>query len=76
MEIRVETKAAASGDPEPDVVWFGGRRVPVLAIVDRWYGTHQRWWKVETMDGLYVLRRDDEQGEWELAAVTRSEGHR
>jgi hypothetical protein len=39
--------------------------------VDRWYGTHQRWWKLDTEDGLYVLRRDDRSGEWELAAVTR-----
>jgi hypothetical protein len=46
--------------------------VAVLAIVDRWYGAHQRWWKLETQDGLYILRRDDDTGEWELAAVTRT----
>lgn len=71
MEIRVECQPEASGEPEPAVVWFGNRRVPVRSIVDRWYGSHQRWWKVETEDGLYVLRRDETSGEWDLAAVTR-----
>lgn len=71
MEIRVECQPAASGELEPAVVWFGSRRLDVLSIVDRWYGAHQRWWKVDTEDGLYVLRRDDSSGEWELAAVSR-----
>jgi hypothetical protein len=72
MDIRVECQAAASGELEPNVVWFGSRRVDVLSIVDRWYGTHHRWWRVDTEDGLYVLRLDGSSGEWELAAVTRS----
>ena len=72
MEIRVESRAAAPGELEPEVVWFGSRRVAVRSVVDRWYGTHQRWWKVDTDDGLYVLRRDDVSQEWQLAAITRS----
>jgi hypothetical protein len=72
MNIRAECQAAPSGELEPHVIWFGSRRLAVRSIVDRWYGTHQRWWKVETEDGLYVLRRDDRTGEWELAAVTRN----
>jgi hypothetical protein len=44
----------------------------VQGIVDRWYGTDRRWWKLQTEDGLYVLRRDDADGRWELAAVPRS----
>jgi len=72
MDIRVESKAAPFDELDPELIWFGGRRVPVLSIVDRWYGPHQRWWKVETEDGFYVLRRDDGTGEWELAAVTRA----
>jgi len=58
--------------PAPAVVWFGERRLAVQAITDRWYGTDRRWWKLQTEDGLYVLRRDDASGEWELAAVLRS----
>ena len=48
--------------PPPAVVWFGERRLAVQAITDRWYGTDRRWWKLQTEDGLYVLRRDDASG--------------
>jgi hypothetical protein len=72
MEIRVELQAGLEGQPEPAVVWFGKRRLTVLAILDRWYGTGQRWWKLETEDGLYVLRRAGDCGPWELAAVPRT----
>ena len=72
MDIRVEYEAGLAGEPEPAVVWFGTRRLAVRAILDRWYGTNRRWWKLDTDDGPYVLRRDDESGQWELAAVPRS----
>jgi hypothetical protein len=72
MGIRVEYEAGLAGEPEPAVVWFGSRRLVVRAIVDRWYGAAHRWWKLETDDGPYILRRDDSQGTWELAAVPRS----
>lgn len=75
MEIRVEYEAGLLGDePEPAVVWFGKRRVVVTAISDRWWGPGRRWWKVETADGAYVLRRDDATGTWELAAVPAAPG--
>ena len=61
MEIRVEYQEGLGGEPEPAVVWFGERRLAVQAITDRWYGTDRRWWKLQTEDGLYVLRRDDAQ---------------
>ena len=72
MQIRVEYQTGLAGEPEPAIVWFGGRRLVVRAILDRWYGTGRRWWKVDTDDGPYVLRRDESGGEWELAAVPRS----
>jgi hypothetical protein len=71
MELRVECTRDAGGTFDPAVVWFGARRVPVDAVVDRWYGREARWWKVATPDGLYVLRRDEGSGAWDLAAVVR-----
>lgn len=71
MEIRVEYEAGLGGEPEPAVVWFGSRRLAVRAISDRWWGPGRRWWKVETDDGAYVLRREDATGNCELAAVPR-----
>lgn len=71
MELRVECLAGPSGELEPQVVWFGNRRVPVRAVVDRWYGASHRWWKVDTEEGRYVLRRNEDGGAWDLAAVVR-----
>lgn len=55
--------------PEPRLVWFGERAVPVRAVVDRWWGARHRWWKVDTDEGQYILRLDEATREWELAAV-------
>jgi hypothetical protein len=65
----VAPRAAGAGDPA--VIWFGARRVEVRAITDRWYADDQRWWKVVTVDGLYIVRLDESTDTWELAAVVR-----
>jgi len=70
--IRVECiTSVENGSLDPAVIWFGARRVEVRAVTDRWYGSDQRWWKVETLDGIYVVRLDESTGTWELAAVVR-----
>jgi len=74
MVLRVESIAGPGGDLEPSVVWFGTRRVGVRAIVDRWFAPATRWFRIDGDDGqLYVVRHDDVNGEWELAALTRRE---
>jgi hypothetical protein len=70
--VRVECIAFAGDRPgDPAVIWFGARRVEVYAVTDRWFGSDQRWWKVETGDGTYIVRLDESSGGWELAAVVR-----
>ncbi|NUZ07842.1 hypothetical protein HQN59_18925 [Schlegelella sp. ID0723] len=72
MSLRVECQPGYRGDPEPLAIWFGERRVAVRGIVDRWFGATQRWFKVDADDDqLYVLRHDEAEGQWELAALTR-----
>jgi hypothetical protein len=65
----VERSESSTGVLEPRVIWLGSRRVEVLAIIDRWYGTDRQWWKVETDEGVYVLRLDETNATWEVAAV-------
>jgi len=67
--LRVDTVPSEAGGQEPGVIWFGARRVKVLAVIDRWYGRDQSWWKVQTDEGHYVLRQDEVSGTWELAAI-------
>jgi hypothetical protein len=69
--IRVECAASGLGAADPAVIWFGTRRVEVRAVTDRWFGSDQRWWKVETSDGSYVLRLEESTGSWDLAAALR-----
>lgn len=71
MALTVECKPGHAGDPEPSAIRFGQRRVEVLDILDRWWGTGMRWWKVDTAEGPYVVRLDQRTGEWELAAIPR-----
>ena len=75
MMIRVECCAGYRGEPEPSAFWLGERRLAVRGIVDRWFGPAQRWFKVDADDGyLYVLRCDENTGDWELAAFTNGAG--
>lgn len=67
--LEVECTRSGAGGLEPGVIWFGSRRVDVLAVVDQWYGSSQRWWKLETAEGHYIVRLDQASGAWELAAV-------
>lgn len=72
MDIHVDCKPGIGGELEPAVVWFGRRGLSVLSILDRWYGRGRRWWKLDTEDGVYVLRLDEDTGKWDLAAVVRT----
>lgn len=75
MTLRVECYAGYRGEQEPIAFWLGARRLVVRAIVDRWFAPTRRWFKVEADDDqTYVLRFDEVNGEWELAALTRRSG--
>ncbi len=77
MTIRVECYSGYRGEQEPLAFWLGDRRLPVRALVDRWYGPGQRWYKVEVEEldeddrAMYVLRHDEASGDWEIAAYRR-----
>lgn len=72
MTIRVESYAGYRGEQEPVAFYLGERRVEVLDIVDRWTDPHRRWFKCLADDGhSYVLRHDEQSGEWDIAAFTR-----
>ena len=71
MALKVDFAPGHGGDPEPSTLWFGQRRVDVLGILDRWWGTGMRWWKVDTAEGPYVVRLDQATGTWDLAAIPR-----
>ena len=68
----IHVECAVSGTEglmNPTVIWFGTRRVDVCSVTDRWYGSDQRWWKVATAEGFYIVRLDEVSRTWDLAAV-------
>lgn len=70
MKISVLTSPGTRGEAVPRCMHLGGRRVPVVAILDRWQETEHRYYQVRDLDGRrFVLRYQPESGSWELTAV-------
>lgn len=76
MSITVEVDPDESDPREraPRAICFGGRRVPVVGVLDRWYGRQHTWWKLQTDEGAYVLVHDESRWTWDLAAVVAETG--
>ena len=70
MKICVLTHPGAHGEQEPRAFQLGGRRVPVIAILDRWEAPAHHYFQVRDHDGRrFVLKHDPQTGTWELEAV-------
>ena len=51
----------------PRRLHFHGRQVDALETLDQWYGLGYRYIKARATDGgLYILRLEEPQAEWEL----------
>ena len=70
MRICVLTHPPLAGELRPRVFHLGGRRLPVVAILDRWRESTCFYFEVYVEDGRrFVLRHTPESFCWELAAV-------
>ena len=73
MKICVLTHPGFRGHEEPRSFQLGTRRVPVVAILDRWELPSQgyfSYFRVRDGEGrCFVLRYDSRSGNWELEAV-------
>jgi hypothetical protein len=73
MKICVYGCPGRGGESEPHVFYLGARRLPVIAILDRWRDTGHRYFEVKAEDGRYfVLRHCPSSDHWELAGVYRA----
>ena len=58
------------GDELPCVFYVGPRRLPVVAVLERWTDSTHRYYEVMVDDGRrFVLRFEPRLRNWELAAV-------
>jgi hypothetical protein len=72
MKICVLTHPGTRGEQEPCALLLGGRRVPIVGIVDRWRGPAQRYpqhYLVRDPGGRRFVIHRDERGGWQLEAV-------
>jgi hypothetical protein len=70
MKISVLSTPGTHGEIVPRCLHLGARRVPVVAVVDRWQAPAHQYYQVRDIDGRrFVLRYDPESATWELTAV-------
>lgn len=77
MKIRVYGCPGKGGETEPQVFYFGLRRLPVIAILERWRDANQCYFEVKVDNGgRFLLRYAPASDHWELAAVGRASATR
>jgi hypothetical protein len=77
MHIPVELHADHRGSAILRRLYFDGRQIDVVETLDQWYGPDYRYIKVKGHDGgLYILRFDETQAEWELTMFLRARDQR
>ena len=78
MIVRVECYAGHRGEETPRRVWFDGREVELVELVDCWLAPDHRYFKMKGEDrATYILCHDVRSGRWQLtmyAAPARQEG--
>ena len=70
MKICVHSNRGPRGEETPCAFYLGGRRLPVLAVTERWNDSTHSYYEVMVDDGRrFVLRLQPGTRTWELAAV-------
>lgn len=70
MRICVQSYPGIRGEETPCAFHLGGRRLPVIAVLERWSDLHYRYFELSVSDGRrFVLRYQTIARFWELAAV-------
>ncbi|HTQ59103.1 MAG TPA: hypothetical protein VMI32_02700 [Candidatus Solibacter sp.] len=74
--VRVECYSGHKADERPTRIVFEAQSLEIASVEDRWYSPGATYFRVLAQNGdSYVLRRDDAQDVWSLAAF-RAAGKR
>lgn len=72
--VRVECYSGYKADERPQRIVFAERTLEIAEIEDRWYSPGATYFRVVVEGGeRYVLRHDDAQDVWSLAAFRAAE---
>jgi hypothetical protein len=70
MKICVHSNRGPRGEETPCAFYLGGRRLPVLVVLERWNDATHSYYEVMVDDGRrFVLSLQPGTHSWELAAV-------
>jgi hypothetical protein len=70
MRISVLATPGDHGEVVPRCLHLGKRRVPVVAILERWEAMAHQYYQVRDLDGRrFVLRYEPDSRSWDLTAV-------
>jgi hypothetical protein len=73
MRIRTDFHPDDRADRAPRHVYFDGRQVEIVEMIDQWYGPDYRYLKVRGGDGsLYILHFNEPHDEWALIMYRRA----
>ncbi len=59
------------GEETPVRFRLSERLIEIGEVLDRWLAPDRRYFKVQTAEGIYILRNDITSGEWELTLFER-----
>ncbi len=72
MRLQVQCYAGRKADERPVRFRMGECDYMVEEIIDQWYGSDDQFYKVRADDGnLYILRQNNNDGEWSLESFRR-----
>jgi hypothetical protein len=71
LPVSVECYAGHRGEETPTRFRLGDRPIEVEEVLDRWLAPDHRYFKVQTGDGIYILRNDVTSDVWELTMFER-----
>jgi hypothetical protein len=65
--VRVECYAGHRGEETPRRLWFDGRTLELIELLDAWLAPDHRYFKMRGADGaIYILRHDQPSRCWQL----------
>ncbi|MBE9529090.1 MAG: hypothetical protein IME99_07605 [Proteobacteria bacterium] len=74
IKIQVEAYAGYKANERPRSIKIRERVLPVVEVLDRWYGTDHDYFKLLAEDGyIYIIRYDRGTDGWELTMMERAE---
>jgi hypothetical protein len=74
IKIKVEAYAGYKANERPRSIKIRERVLPIVEVLDRWYGEDHDYFKLMAEDGyIYIIRYDSKTDGWELTMMEKAE---